>query len=151
VGPTVAWRDQHALDVYQRMGRVLDRLDPLCGRQHVDPRGAGGLLSMVSTKLEAAPAQELEAPVVGTFADTWPTLSVEVRRDVAGALLTSVRVRQDDTGEILTRWGEPSRELHDVPSRWPLCGWDESGCFPRRCLRICAWPGAHAGVDALAK
>jgi hypothetical protein len=37
----------------------------------------------------------------------WPTLSVEVRRDVAGALLTSVRVSQDKTVEILPRWGEP--------------------------------------------
>jgi len=33
----------------------------------------------------------------------WPTLSVEVRRDVAGALLTSVLVRQDKTVEILPR------------------------------------------------
>ncbi len=35
-----------------------------------------------------------------SFVDTWPTLSVEVRRDVAGALLTSVRVFQDKTVEI---------------------------------------------------
>jgi hypothetical protein len=38
---------------------------------------------------------------VRSFVDTWPTLSVEVRRDVAGALLTSVRVFQDKTVEIL--------------------------------------------------
>ena len=37
----------------------------------------------------------------------WSTLSVEVRRDVAGALLTSVRVGQDKTVEIQPRWGEP--------------------------------------------
>ncbi len=54
-----------------------------------------------------SPAQEPAAPVAGSFADTWPTLSVAVRRDVAGALLTSVRVRQDKTVEILPRWGEP--------------------------------------------
>jgi hypothetical protein len=37
----------------------------------------------------------------------WPTLSVEVRRDVAGALLTSVRVLQDKTVKIEPRWDEP--------------------------------------------
>lgn len=37
----------------------------------------------------------------------WPTFGVEVRRDVAGALLTSVRVCQDKTVEILSRSGEP--------------------------------------------
>ncbi len=36
----------------------------------------------------------------------WPTLSVEVRRDLAGALLTSVRVRQDKTVQIQPRWGD---------------------------------------------
>jgi hypothetical protein len=47
-------------------------------------------------ELDAAPAQEPAAPVVRSFADTWPTLSVEVRRDVADALLTeSVCSRQD--------------------------------------------------------
>jgi hypothetical protein len=58
-------------------------------------------------ELDAAPAQEPAAPVVRGFADIWPTLGVEVRRDVAGALLTSVLVRQDKTVEILPRWGEP--------------------------------------------
>ncbi len=58
-------------------------------------------------ELDAAPAQEPAALVVRGFADMWPTLSVEVRRDVAGALLTSVRIRQDKTVEILPRWGEP--------------------------------------------
>ncbi len=58
-------------------------------------------------ELDAAPAQELGAPVVRSFADMWPTLSVEVRRDVAVAVITSVRVRQDKTVEIQPRWGEP--------------------------------------------
>jgi site-specific DNA recombinase len=58
-------------------------------------------------QLNAAPAQEPAAPVVRSLADTWPTLSVEVRRDVAAALLMSVRVCQDKTVEILPRWGEP--------------------------------------------
>jgi chromosome segregation ATPase len=58
-------------------------------------------------ELDATPAQEPAAPVVRSFADTWPTLRVEVRRDVAGALLTGVRVCQDKTVEILPRWGEP--------------------------------------------
>ncbi len=58
-------------------------------------------------ELDAAPAQEPAAPVVRSFADTWPTRSIELRRDVAGALVTSVRVCQDKTVEILPRWGEP--------------------------------------------
>ncbi len=55
----------------------------------------------------AAPVQDRPHPIVRGFADMWPTLSVEVRRDAAGALLTSVRGRQDKTVEILPRWGEP--------------------------------------------
>lgn len=58
-------------------------------------------------EFDAAPAQEPAALVVRSFADTRPTLSIEVRRDVAGALLTSVRVCQDKALEILPRWGEP--------------------------------------------
>lgn len=57
-------------------------------------------------ELDAAPAQEPAAPVVRDFADMWATLSVEVRRDVAGAPLTSVRVHQDKTVEMVPRWGE---------------------------------------------
>ncbi len=60
-------------------------------------------------ELDAAPAQEPAAPVVRGFADMWPTLSVEVRRDVAGALLTGVRVCQDKTVEIQPRWGDAVR------------------------------------------
>ena len=45
--------------------------------------------------------------MVGGFANKRPTLSVEVRRGVAAALLTSVRLGQDKTVEILPRWGEP--------------------------------------------
>jgi hypothetical protein len=58
--------------------------------------------------LDAAPAQEPTAPVVGSFADTWPAFSVEVRRDVAGALLTSVRVVST------RRW----RSFRDGASPW---------------------------------
>ncbi len=58
-------------------------------------------------ELDAAPAREPAAPVVRGFADMWPTLSVDVGRDVAGALLMSVRVHQNKTVEILPRWGEP--------------------------------------------
>jgi hypothetical protein len=50
----------------------------------------------------AAPGEVL--PVVRGFADMWPTLSVGVRRDVTGALLTLVRVCQDKTVEIPARW-----------------------------------------------
>jgi len=56
---------------------------------------------------DAVPAREPAAPVVRSFADMWSTLSVEVRRDGAGALLTRVRVCQDKTVEIQPRWGEP--------------------------------------------
>ncbi len=57
--------------------------------------------------LDAAPAQEPTAPVVQSFAETRPTLSVDVRRDVDGALFTSVRVGQDKTVQILPRWSAP--------------------------------------------
>ncbi len=40
------------------------------------------------------------------LADMWATLTAEVRRDVAGALLKGVRVRLDKTVEILPL-GEP--------------------------------------------
>jgi site-specific DNA recombinase len=59
--------------------------------------------------LDAAPARVPAAPVVREFADLWPTLSVEARRDVAGALLAGVRVHQDKTVEILPRWWEPMK------------------------------------------
>ncbi len=58
-------------------------------------------------ELGRAPAQQPAAPAVRSFADTWPTVSVKVRRDVADALLTGVRVRQDKTVEILPRRAEP--------------------------------------------
>ncbi len=48
-------------------------------------------------ELNAAPAQKPSALVVRSFAETWPTLSVDVRRDVAGALLSAsacVRTRR---------------------------------------------------------
>jgi hypothetical protein len=60
-----------------------------------------------TTERGCTPAQERAAPVVRGFVDTWLTLGVGVRRDVAGALLTIVRVRNDKTGEILPRLGEP--------------------------------------------
>lgn len=52
--------------------------------------------------------------------DTWATLSVEVRRDVAGALLTSVRVRQSKTVEIQPRWREPVTVTFTERGRVPL-------------------------------
>ncbi|MDP9431351.1 MAG: hypothetical protein M3P91_01130 [Actinomycetota bacterium] len=58
-------------------------------------------------ELDAAPAEEPAAPVVRSFADTWPTLNIDVRRDVAGALLTSVRLCQDKTVEIRPRCSDP--------------------------------------------
>ncbi len=55
-----------------------------------------------------------------SFTDTWPTLSVEVRRDVAGALLTAVRVSQDKTVEIRPRWGKPVTITFIKRGRVPL-------------------------------
>ncbi len=75
---------------------------------------------MSATEPHAAVAQKPATPVVRSFADTWPTLSIEVRRDVAGALLTSVRVWQDRTVEILPRWGEPVTITFTKRGRVPL-------------------------------
>lgn len=58
--------------------------------------------------------------MVRSFADTWLTLSAEVRRDVAGALLTSVRICQDKTVEIRPRWGEPVTITFIKRGRVPL-------------------------------
>ncbi len=58
-------------------------------------------------ELDQAPAREPAAPAMRTFADTWPTLSVEARRDVAGALLTKVHVEKDKTVTLVPRWGQP--------------------------------------------
>jgi hypothetical protein len=49
----------------------------------------------------------------------WSTLSVEVRRDSAGALLAGVRVRQDKTVEVQPRWGEPVTITFTKRSRVP--------------------------------
>ncbi len=89
------------LDAYT--DRVLDLADSK--RRRAD----------IGSDVDRAPHRlaELDAALLRTgstlvrgFADMWSTLSVEVRRDVAGALLSSVRVRQDKTVEIKPRWGE---------------------------------------------
>ncbi len=41
---------------------------------------------------------------MGKFAELWPTLSVEARRDVASALLRSVHVNRDKTVVLVPRW-----------------------------------------------
>lgn len=46
------------------------------------------------------------AIVTGLSRTRRTAFSVEIRQDVASALLTSVRVRQDKTVQILPRWGE---------------------------------------------
>jgi hypothetical protein len=56
---------------------------------------------------------ELDEPQVPTpatitaFEDAWPTLSVDARRDVAGALLATIRIHADKTVELIPRWGAP--------------------------------------------
>ncbi len=55
------------------------------------------------------PDAQLPTPAAITaFADAWPTLSVDARRDVAGALLSAIRVHADKTVELVPRWGTPS-------------------------------------------
>ncbi len=55
------------------------------------------------------PEAQLPTPAAITaFADAWPTLSVDARRDVAGALLSAIRVHADKTVELVPRWGTPS-------------------------------------------
>ncbi len=41
------------------------------------------------------------------FADAWPTLSVDARRDVTATLLTAIRVHADKTVELIPRSGIP--------------------------------------------
>lgn len=59
------------------------------------------------TELDAEPQQAPSAATITTFADTWPTLSGDARRDVAAALLSSLRVNPDKTVELLPRRGAP--------------------------------------------
>ncbi len=67
-----------------------------------------------------------EAPTAATisrFADLWPTLSVEARRDVASALLRSVHVNRDKTVVLVPRWGASTTVTYtrrgQVPSLQP--------------------------------
>ncbi len=53
---------------------------------------------------------EAQVPIPATitaFADAWPTLSVDARRDVADALLTTIRIHANKTVELVPRWGAP--------------------------------------------
>jgi site-specific DNA recombinase len=52
-------------------------------------------------------AQAPTAATVTTFAEMWPTLPVDARRDVCTTLLTAVRVHPDKSVELLPRWAEP--------------------------------------------
>ncbi len=55
------------------------------------------------------PQTQVPAPaVVQSFADAWPALSVDARRDVVRALLSAVRICQDKSVELVPRWGEPA-------------------------------------------
>ena len=57
--------------------------------------------------LNAPQPAEPKPVVVAGFADLWPILSVEARRDVAAALLKSVRTHPDKTVELLPHWEAP--------------------------------------------
>lgn len=56
--------------------------------------------------LEVEPSAPAVPTVLG-FAATWPSLSVEARRDVASALLLEVCVHPNKTVELVPRWGQP--------------------------------------------
>ncbi len=76
------------------------------------------------TRLAELDEPEMQAPTTATvtrFADAWPTLSVDARRDAAEALLTAVRVHPPNkTVELVPRWGKPvtiTTLTHCRPSR----------------------------------
>ena len=56
-------------------------------------------------ELDAPAVPEPTPAVVGGFAELWPMLSVDARRDVAAALLIAVRVNPDKPVDITPRWG----------------------------------------------
>jgi site-specific DNA recombinase len=58
-------------------------------------------------QLEAPESSAPHADTIRSFAETWPTLDPEARRDVAKALLTGVRVMPDKSVEITPRWSRP--------------------------------------------
>jgi len=57
-------------------------------------------------ELDAPQVAEPSPEIVGGFAEVWPTLSVEARRDVAAALLVVVHVNPDKTVAITPKWGQ---------------------------------------------
>jgi hypothetical protein len=59
-------------------------------------------------QLDEPEAQVPTPATITASADAWPTLSVDARRDVAGALLSAIRVHADKTVELVPRWGTPS-------------------------------------------
>jgi site-specific DNA recombinase len=58
-------------------------------------------------ELDGAATEAPTPKVVASFAELWPTLDPEARRDVAKALVTSVRVMPDKSVEITPRWSLP--------------------------------------------
>lgn len=72
------------------------------------------------TELDAENEQRSSAATITRFADTWPALSVDARRDVAGALLTSVRVNPDKTVELFVRWSAPVTVKFEKRGRLPV-------------------------------
>ncbi len=62
------------------------------------------------TRLAELDEPQTQAPTsaaVKSFADAWPALSVDARRDVTRTLLSAVRINQDKTVELIPRWSEP--------------------------------------------
>lgn len=83
------------------MSRVLRRITQEVLLRSAAPRAHDLLRRLAAPALNAPTAK-----TVLSFVETWPTLSVDARRDVAAALLTAVRVNPDKTVEIAPRWGE---------------------------------------------
>ncbi len=96
-----ASKNQRLLDAYT--DGVLTLTEYKARREAVQQE-----VETAQTRLRDLDRPEPTAPsarTVGAFADLWPALSVEARRDVASALLRAVQIRRDKTVLLVPRWG----------------------------------------------
>ncbi len=93
------------LDLYTDGVRGLDRAEYNRRREIIEQDAATARARLAV--LDDAPAHAPAAATVAKFAEMWPTLGVEARRDVTAALLTTIRVHADKTVDLVPRWGEP--------------------------------------------
>lgn len=88
------------LDAYTE--EVLDLTEYKRRRDALQSEVAGARRRLA--ELDAAPTEAPTASAVASFAESWPTLAPETRRDIARALVIRVRVMPDKTVEISPRW-----------------------------------------------